>query len=335
MACAPAHWFVPALLLVWASGCRSAVEPPVDPLQGLRQALQLPRLRLELKAQSGKHWKKRDLNYEAVSLQGRHDKRIEGLLCYSDLAAAAPLPALLFMPGSSDAKEDLWRPRDLLGHFADAGFVVMSLDRRYRGAGELAAAVAERGLVPTWGEFVYDLQHGLDYLAQRAEVDPRRLGALGLSLGGWEALILAAIDSRVGAVVCAGGHVVWSQVFAGERWQMIFPALPLTKRLKAAGIGGQEARTEFFRNHPGLKTIGATQLLPMIAPRPQMLLVGESDPLVGGLEGLLAEVGPRYAAFPSRLRGVVERRTGHRFSTGMRDSATAFLKRFLGRPRVE
>lgn len=316
--------------MVCACGQEQAL-PATQSVETLRQALQLPQLRLDLEPEIVAQWKKRDLNYQAVRFQGRAGKRIEGLLCFSDLASFSPLPAVLFMPGSSDAKEDLWRPRDLLGHFADAGFVVMSLDRRYAAEGALAAAVAERGLVPTWGEFVYDLQRGLDYLAHRPEVDPQRLGVMGLSLGGWEALILTAVDPRVEAVVCAGGHIVWSEVFAQERWPLIFPALPLTRRLRADGIGGTEAYNAFKVQHPGLEAIGASRLMPMIAPRPQMLLVGERDPLVGGrgMADLLEQVRPRYKAFPERLRGVVEKQTGHRFSRGMRDSAAVFLRRHL------
>jgi len=50
----------------------------------------------------------------------------------------------------------------------------------------------------------WDDMRGLDYLASRPEVDPARLGCIGLSFGGTRAMYLAATDMRVNAaaVVC-------------------------------------------------------------------------------------------------------------------------------------
>src|SRR5262245_59329476 len=44
----------------------------------------------------------------------------------------------------------------------------------------------------------------LDYLCTRPEADPRRVGCLGLSLGGFRAMLLAAQDRRISAVATAG-----------------------------------------------------------------------------------------------------------------------------------
>jgi len=47
-------------------------------------------------------------------------------------------------------------------------------------------------------------RQALHYLCARPEVDPRRIGCVGLSLGGFQAMLLAAQDRRIGAVVTAG-----------------------------------------------------------------------------------------------------------------------------------
>ena len=52
---------------------------------------------------------------------------------------------------------------------------------------------------------VWDMQRGLDYLASRPEVNPSSLGCIGHSLGGQQALFLAALDERVRAAVSSCG----------------------------------------------------------------------------------------------------------------------------------
>ena len=48
-----------------------------------------------------------------------------------------------------------------------------------------------------WGMMMFDEVRALDYLASRPEVDPQRLGALGMSMGSTKAWWLAALDLRV------------------------------------------------------------------------------------------------------------------------------------------
>ena len=48
-----------------------------------------------------------------------------------------------------------------------------------------------------WGMMVYDSLRALDYLRQRPELDPGRVGTLGLSMGSTMAWWVAALDPRV------------------------------------------------------------------------------------------------------------------------------------------
>jgi dienelactone hydrolase len=56
---------------------------------------------------------------------------------------------------------------------------------------------------------VLDNRQALDYLVTRADVDPNRLGCLGLSLGGIKTSLVAAVDTRIRCAVLglAGGSM--------------------------------------------------------------------------------------------------------------------------------
>src|ERR671912_1878362 len=64
----------------------------------------------------------------------------------------------------------------------------------------------------TWpGVMFWDDIRTVDYLVTRPEVDPKRVGCVGLSVGGLRACHLAALDDRVKAAVVVG-------------WMTSFPA---------------------------------------------------------------------------------------------------------------
>lgn len=68
------------------------------------------------------------------------------------------------------------------------------------------------------GKMLSDHRHAVSVLASLPEVDSRRIGAIGHSLGGYNAWFLAGLDERIAAVVSSCGFVT----FAGDpdlrRW---------------------------------------------------------------------------------------------------------------------
>lgn len=80
---------------------------------------------------------------------------------------------------------------------AESGFGVLMMDAR--GHGESAGVAMDFGW---YGDL--DVSAGVSYLTARPEVDPSRIGVVGLSMGGEEAIGAIAADPRIAAVVAEG-----------------------------------------------------------------------------------------------------------------------------------
>jgi len=83
---------------------------------------------------------------------------------------------------------------------------------------------------PEWtavGKFTYEHSIAVDVLQSLPEVDPRRIGALGHSLGGHGTIFLAAYDERVKAAACNCGatffrHNPRVEAWARDHWYVYF-----------------------------------------------------------------------------------------------------------------
>jgi len=80
--------------------------------------------------------------------------------------------------------------------FARAGFVTLAFDYRHLGASE----GEPRGQIFPH-EQVDDIRNAVSWISTQSEVDPDRVAAWGVSLGGAHVLYLAAFDKRIKAVV--------------------------------------------------------------------------------------------------------------------------------------
>ncbi|MBI2458598.1 MAG: dienelactone hydrolase family protein [candidate division NC10 bacterium] len=160
-------------------------------------------------------------------------------------------------------------------------------------------------------KMLWDLQRALDYLTTRREVDRRRIGCLGHSLGGQEALFLGAVDRRIAVGVSNCGF---------SSYRAIFDAAILHN---------------FAAYVPGLLRYGdLDRVLGLVAPRPFLVLAGSVDPLYP-LEGVQATMrGARrvYTRVKDRLRLDVFP-ASHGFPQPMREAAYAWFDRWLVRGR--
>lgn len=184
------------------------------------------------------------------------------------------------------------------------------LNRRCRGKeSTLAKSLALAGL--NWpGIVTWDDMRTVDYLLTRPEVDPARIGCLGVSFGGWRTLFLAGLDERI-AAACIVGFMstvkpMLQRHIDTHSWVHFVPELH--------------------------RWLDLPDVASMMAPKPLLVQQCRQDglfPLVGmeqsveKLAAVYAKAGAREQ-FSGRFYDVP-----HRFDVAMQDDAFAWLDQNL------
>jgi dienelactone hydrolase len=186
---------------------------------------------------------------------------------------------------------------------------------------------------------VADLFRTLDYLETRPDVDARRIGMIGISMGGQETWITAALDPRVRVAVPVIGVNAFAWTLQHDRWEARSRLLPQVYEAVRADLGEPTIDRRVYQSvwdrlTPGLlDRFDGPKLLPLIAPRPLLVLNGETDPLVPVEAARLAAESARraYAAagVPERFRFEVAPGVGHTFTAEERRLALDWFDRWL------
>jgi dienelactone hydrolase len=195
--------------------------------------------------------------------------------------------------------------------FARAGYVTLSIDMPVFGkrasVTESAAAKAllwyGKGL---FGRMLGDHSAALTYLASRPDVDPARIGAFGISMGCTLSYWLAAMDERIKAVA----HLC---CFADLR--------------KMIELGNHDGHGVYLIVPGLLNEADAGAIGALVAPRPQLICIGEADSLTPPAAVALAweETSAAYAGHPGRLQLVSEPGVKHQETPRMREAALSFF----------
>jgi dienelactone hydrolase len=164
----------------------------------------------------------------------------------------------------------------------------------------------------TWpGVMLWDDIRTVDYLASRPEVDARRLGCVGLSVGGYRSFVLAALDPRIKVAVGVG----WMSSLASHIRQHVINSIGLTFHI--VGL---------------YRYLDLPDLAALIAPRAVMVINGSRDPLFPP-EGVQAAFTKIQECF--RKAGTPDRQqcrlydAPHEFNVRMQSDAWEWLSRWL------
>ena len=207
--------------------------------------------------------------YESVSLMTD-----DGLTLRAWYVPSRNGAAVIVFPGRS-------QPRRHARMLARHGYGVLLLDRRGEGASEGDYNAFGWGGEP-------DLRAAIDFLQRRPDVHPRRIGGLGLSVGGELLLQTAAHTHALRAVVSEGAgqrsvaeHLDNPELGSVQRW--------------FTGMLAQTAAVAVLSNHS--PPDGLADLAARIAPRPVLLI----QAVHGNPDEILNEVYDRAAGRSSEL----------------------------------
>lgn len=204
----------------------------------------------------------------------------------------------------------------MLNGLAQRGFVAVAIDGRYRGERQngktLGAAMAESlktGKGHPWLiDTVYDVTRTIDYVQQRPDVDPERIGMTGISEGGIITWMTAALDDRIKVAAPVIGVTSFAESLPAADDPLARDRLSLLKELRPAlkdfamEIGEPEVNSKVIRAAwqrlvpGGLDRFDGPSLIPTIAPRPLLVMNHEKDELfsIAGAEKVAEITRSRY-----------------------------------------
>lgn len=155
-------------------------------------------------------------------------------------------------------------------------------------------------------KMLFDAQRGVDVLTSLDYVDSKRIGAVGHSLGAKEVLYLTAFDERIRTGVASEGGIAFSSTNWHDPWY----------------LGSGIKAPNFALNHH--------QLLALIAPRPFLILAGESGS--GAADGdrswpHVAAAQSVYQLSGERVRlGLLNHHQGHSIPRDVQGKMEEWLK---------
>jgi hypothetical protein len=231
-----------------------------------------------------------------------------------------PAPAMLCLHQTTKLGKD--EPAGLAGNsnlhyaheLAERGFVCLVPD--YPSLGEYEYDFAAPGALSSGAmKAVWNNIRGVDLLQSLPEVDARRIGAIGHSLGGHNAIFTALFDLRVRAVVSSCGFTALAEddlaSWTGPRYM---------PRLREFSVGSSRPPFEFH------------ELIAALAPRPFFTSSPQQDKdfSVAGVRKVLASAGEVYQLLEAKDRlHAVHPATGHEFPAAQREEAYEWLDRML------
>jgi dienelactone hydrolase len=199
--------------------------------------------------------------------------------------------------------------------FARQGYVSLCIDMPTFGKrATVSESFAAKALLwygkGLFGQMLCDHSAALTYLSSRPDVDPARIGAFGISMGCTLSYWLAAMDERIAAVA----HLC---CFADLRTMI---------ELSAHDGHGIYLVVPGLLNEADAGAIGA-----LVAPRPQLICIGEADSLTPPLsvERAWDETSAAYGRLGGVLEKVSEPRVGHAETLRMREAMLAFFATHL------
>jgi dienelactone hydrolase len=256
-------------------------------------------------------------------------QRVPGLLVKTETSTGRR-PVVIVMHGTGGHKEG---ELGLMQQLARAGFVAVAIDGRYhgertisgQGSSEYQDAIVRawkgNGEHPFFYDTVWDIMRLVDYLKTRDDVDGERIGLTGISKGGIEAYLTAAVDGRIKVAVPFIGMQSFAWALKNNDWQGRIATIQNGFNTIAHDEGVTNVDSAFVQKFydrivPEIYTeFDGPKMVALIAPRPLLVVNSDMDkncPLPG-VEECVAAAKAAYGAdgAQNHLAVLIQKNSGH------------------------
>jgi dienelactone hydrolase len=237
----------------------------------------------------------------------RSEKKADGtfetvpVLMVSPSHFTGKLPVMIVLHGTGGSKESV---KGWLEDFATHGVIGVAIDARYhgdrvpgvKGSAAYVAAITKAWQTPAgkphehpfYYDTVWDLWRLIDVLQARDDIDPKRIGMMGISMGGIETWLAASVDDRVKVACPLIGVQSFRWSLENDKWQGRANTIKAAHEAAAKDLGEPKVNQKVCRALwpkiiPGiLDDFDCPNLLPLFAagkePRALFIANGENDP---------------------------------------------------------
>lgn len=331
--------FLAAALALLVTGCAH-----VDARADLHRIIDHPRVGLAPEA--GEWRATNDLAQIRFSFAADAQHRVPGIL-FKSPDSKGRRPVVIALHGTGGNKEGM---TPLCRKLVERGFIAVAMDGRYhgerktgQGTDEYNAAIVKAwhgsGEHPLYYDTVWDVTRLVDYLQTRDDVDPARIGIIGISKGGIETYFAAAADTRISVVVPCIGMQSFAWALKNNDWQGRIATVQssfdtITKEAGVTRPDSAFVKQFYDRVVPGIDTeFDGPQMMRLLAPRPLLIINGDSDvhtPLPG-VQECIAAGNQAYGAARAndKFTYIIEEKSGHTVTPAAEKAALDWFVKWL------
>ena len=263
------------------------------------------------------------------------------------------LPAVIVLHGTGGtmrAAGNLSFMKDL----AARNIIGVAIDARYHGersGGAKGAAAYNEAIVRAWKtkpgaalehpfyyDTCWDLWRVADYLAARSDIDGKRLGMIGFSMGGIQTWLAASVDERIRVTVPAIAVQSFRWSLEHDAWQGRARTIKLAheaaaKDLGEAAVNAKVCRALWAKIIPGItEQFDCPSMLRLFAGRALLIVGGAKDancPYGGAKVAIAAAEQAFHEAKANDKLKVMIAEVGHQVTAEQRAAALDWFERWL------
>ena len=262
------------------------------------------------------------------------------------------LPAVIVLHGTGGSKDGMVGfmkelvKRNIIGVAIDARYHGARATKSAKGSSAYNEAITKAWLTkagepmehPFYYDTCWDLWRLADYLETRDDVDAKKLGMIGFSMGGIQTWLAASVDDRIRVSVPAIAVQSFRWSLENEQWQGRANTIKQAHMQAAKDLGEDKVNQKvcqalWSKIIPGITgEFDCPSMLRLFAGRPLLILSGTKDGNCpyGGAKLAIASVERAYkeANAQSRLSVHVEE-VGHTVTPAQRTAALEWFQRWL------